>query len=394
MKAKRMAVWALALLAAAEWSLAFDAAEKAVLRGAGSEMESAFRSAPALDGKAITLLPVRGDEDAYAEGLILEVLVKAGKTAVVSNDEKHDVRFKRILEEIRWDEVQTRLASIDPATIDELGRLKSTQLLLEADLDVHRSAGSLLQGRSFGAELVLLAYDVETKQYVWAGRFILPADDGGWHPAFRISEITSPRLVRVASEVTAGEGAERVADRVDTFVRGMLAEMGYWVDSSAKADLTLALHTERETFDESGQWIVYDGTIKVRLHLRGADDRLVGETDIDARGLRGLGETQASRNLADVLEAELSVWMKGRLRADLVRMEALDLQLYSDSRQAEEIRKTVAAIPGVRCVMLDLPDAGHPAYVLHAVYDKEAFPGGLMHALLVKWSGKWTDANP
>ena len=401
MKAKKTAVWALALLAAAEWGLAFDPGEKAVLRGVEGELENAFRSAPALDGKAITLLPVRGDEEGYAEGLALEALVKSGQTAVVSNDEKRDERFKRILSEIRWDEMQTRLGSIDPATVDELGRLKSTQILLEGRLDVHRRGG-MLQSRGFGAELELLAYEVGSKQYVWAGRFVLPmpkaegaGGEGGWKSAIRLTEISAPRLVRVAAESTYGEGAERTGDRVDTFVRGMLADMGFWVDSTAKPDLTLALHTEQETFDESGQWIVYDGKTKASLRLHGADDRLVGETDIDARGLRGLGAAQAAKNLADALEAELSVWMKGRLRADLVRMEAVDVQLPSDdSRQAEKVRRAAAAMEGVRSATLEMPDGRHAGYVLHAVYDKEAFPGGLAHALLAEWAGKPAEAEP
>ena len=394
MKAKRMAVWALALLAAAECCLAFEPAEQTLLRGIEGKLESAFRSARPLDGKAITLLPVRGDEGGFVEEMILEALIKSGQKAVISNDEVNDQRFKRVLKEIRWDEIQTHLASVDPATVDELGHLKSTQILVEGRLDVQRRGGLLQQPREFGAELNLLAYEVKTKQYVWVCRFVLPLPEDGavhageWQSAIRISEIPGPRLVRVGTASTCGHGADLVSDRLETFMRGMLADMGYWVDSRATPDFVLSLHTEQETFDESGEWIVYDGTVKARLHFIGEAPRLLGETDIDARGARGLGEVQASRNLADALEEDLSAWVKDHLRAGLVRLEAVDLQLRSDdSRLAEEIRRVAAAMPGVRTATLEMLADGRPDYVLHAVYDKESFPGGLVHALLVKSAG-------
>ena len=134
----RNAICAIAAMASLVSAADFDAAAKASIRKSVAAAEAQFRSAPALDGKAITLLPVKGDSDGYCERLLIGALVNAGKTCVVSNDDKKDERFRRILKEIAWDERQTTLKSIDPRTADELGHLKSTQMLIEARLDVVR----------------------------------------------------------------------------------------------------------------------------------------------------------------------------------------------------------------------------------------------------------------
>ena len=174
MDMKKTVCAAVALLALGASAAAFDATERDIVRKAVSAARERLRTASALDGKAVTLLPVKGDDDSgFAGQLLMTALVEAGKTCVISNDEKNDERFKRILQEIKWDERQTTLKSIDPATADELGRLKSTQILLEARFDIVR------RGRKQRpvAELGLLAYSVATKQFVWAAD--VAADAGG-----------------------------------------------------------------------------------------------------------------------------------------------------------------------------------------------------------------------
>ena len=81
---------AAALIACAE---PFGAAEKAVLRDVAKQAEAKMKEAAALEGKAVTLLPVHGDEDGYMERLLIGAVVSSGRTGVISNDEKNDERF-------------------------------------------------------------------------------------------------------------------------------------------------------------------------------------------------------------------------------------------------------------------------------------------------------------
>ena len=133
---KRVVIFCALALISPVVASAFDAQEKEALRVVADVTEKGLRGAGELDGKAITILPIKGDQDGYFERLLIGAFVKAGKTCVVGNDEKGDVRFKRILGEIKWDERQTTLKSVDPATIDVLGRLKSTQMLIEGVLGI------------------------------------------------------------------------------------------------------------------------------------------------------------------------------------------------------------------------------------------------------------------
>ena len=124
MKMKRIVAGfcALALMSPVA-AVPFDAREKDALRVVAKTVEDGLRGVKELDGKAITILPVKGDRDDYFGRLMIGAFVNAGKTCVVGNDEQNDGRFQRILEEIKWDERQTTLKSVDPATIS---RTKTT----------------------------------------------------------------------------------------------------------------------------------------------------------------------------------------------------------------------------------------------------------------------------
>ena len=99
MKKRVVAFCALALMTPV-MTVAFDAKEKDALRIVADATEKGLRGAGELNGKAITILPIKGDQDGYFERLLIGVFVKAGKTCVVGNDEKGDARFRRILGEL------------------------------------------------------------------------------------------------------------------------------------------------------------------------------------------------------------------------------------------------------------------------------------------------------
>ena len=292
----KITVCAIAAMAALVASAAFDENERGAVRSAVSAAEARLKSAAALDGKAITLLPVRGDSDEFAESLVIGALVNAGKNCVISNDEKTDVRFKRILDEIKWDEKQATLKSIDPKTADELGHLKSTQILLEARLDVFRRG----RKRRAVAELNLLAYEVKTKQYVWTADIAVDASGRVW---------PDPSEYNVKVSFAAAEGdAAPIAGLAATVVRNQVAGYGYRVDAEGTADLELSSLFAQEVFDKSGEYVILKGIARARLASTTGEGVLYEKT-FEARGKRGLGMSEAIKNLSDVLSDQIRKWV-------------------------------------------------------------------------------------
>jgi len=294
MKAK-LIVYVLVTTAAIAASAAFDDAERSAARKVIAAAEAKFRSAGALDERAITLLPVKGDDDGYCERLIVGALVNAGKVCVVSNDEKKDDRFRRILNEIKWDERQTTLKSIDPSTADELGKLKSTQILMEARLVITRRG----RKRRAVAELDLLAYAVSTKQYVWTAHIAVDDAGRGW---------PDPAEFNVKVSFTGEKSAESVAALVASKVRNAVAGYGYRVNADGGDDLALTLSITKEEFDRSGDYFVYRGKAAARLASR-VGDGILYERVFSAKGGRALGELEASQNLADALAEQVLKWL-------------------------------------------------------------------------------------
>lgn len=376
---------------AAESAQGFGFGEKALLRAMSAELQGKMKSAPQLGGKAITILPVKGDKEAYMEQQLVGAVVDAGLSAVVSNDDKGDERFRRILGEIRWDAVQTRLGSLDPKTIDELGSLKSTQVLVEARLTVACMPSKSGKRMSVAAELNLLAYEVATKEYVWSATAVA-ADGGGPEPTLAVlvglSQERVPLEVQTAFKPADGASAS-VADRLDTLARGTLAELGYRLDTGRPADVVIAAEVSNALFDKSGSYLVFDGTVKANASVAGAEARLLGETTFDARGARGLGVPAACRNLADAMFEQLSPWMKRTLGPDAVGFEAVAFQVKfpgpvtgaADLAPVEAFKGAIKSMDGVRAFALAGQDVAQNAATFRVVYEKAKFPIGFVNAL-------------
>ena len=299
MKAK-LIVCALATTAVLAVSAAFDESERNAIRKSVAAAEASLRAAKSLDGKAITVLPVKGDPDGYCNRLVIGALVNAGKTCVVSNDEKKDERFKRILKEIKWDEMQTTLKSIDPRTADELGHLKSTQVLLEVRLDLFRRG----RRRRAVAELNFLAYEVSTKQYVWTADIALDESGRAWPDASEFN---------VKVDFSGSDEAAALAALSAVKVRNAVAGYGYRVNGEGVTDLSLSAKFAQQTFDRSGEYLVLKGMAVVRLSSRTGEGILYEKT-FSARGKRGLGAEEALRNLAENLDGQLVKWLDETLK--------------------------------------------------------------------------------
>ena len=358
--------------------LAFDAKEKEALRALAAKSESALRTANALDGKAITLLPVRGDADGYFERLLVGAVVSAGKNCVVCNDEKNE-RFRRILDEINWDERQTTLKSVDPATIDRLGRLMSTQVFLEAVLDVEKKGE-----KEVSVELNLLAYAIETKQYIWSVNIA----DGTVERTKTIGQseptVPSPDAVRVNVSTRPGL-APIVAHQVSAEARNALAKAGYVVDGKDDPDVVVSVSAGREVHDRSGEWLVYKGAVRLQTEIRGSKPRFMA----------GLGESDVEKNLADALVPGVAAWVKDSFNEGSVglRVSLVELRIDEPVKSADELAlqaafcKAACAEAGVRSVRLVAQDSAKGSVKFRVVFDAEQYPDGFLNTLMVKNPG-------
>jgi hypothetical protein len=91
-------------------------------------------------------------------------------------------------------------------------------------------------------------------------------------------------------------------------VRDTVAGYGYRVDAGDKPALALSAAFTRETFDKSGEYLVFKGTARARLASMKGDGVLYEKT-FSAKGRRGLGEAAAARNLAEELSSQLTKWL-------------------------------------------------------------------------------------
>lgn len=381
-------VLACALVLLACTAPAFDKAEKRAVRTLAEKMEARFRTARALDGLAITILPVRGDAEDYFEGLLLDAAINAGKTCVIGNDVK-DARFARILKDIKWDEMQTRLSSVDPATVDELGKLKSTQVFLEATLEVSK------EKRHAEAELSVRAYSVATKQYVWSAHEAVSGrgGDGPWWKRICDSAEVNPALLNVKVSATpSNSNSTSFAALVDAALTDAVIRRGYTAEGSRPADIEVAARPMRTVFDRSGGYAVFEGTVQVVVQVMGTERRLIGDRIFSSRGARGLGDLQADKNLAAAATPQLVDWLTKTLSPSAIGFEAVTFKLslgcpvqeVGDLAAPEAIRRAGASLDGVRSVTLEAQDDAKGVFTYRAVYEKAKFPGGFLNQLLVK----------
>ena len=287
----------------------FEADAKKALRETAVQAETKLKAADALGKKAITLLPVKGDDAGYFENLLVGAFVNAGRTLVVSNDEAKDERFKRILGEIKWDEKQTTLKSVDPATIDALGKLKSTQVFVEARLEVTKRKNGKI-----AVELNLLAYEIETKRFIWSVN--LAPEGAAASTAFKIR-------AKVETSYN-GKASGDAAVLLNTEVKQQLVDLGYVVDGADDPDVVVKLEVLRTTFDTTGAYLVFDGTVQVTATAQGPEKRLIGKQTLSARGARGLGELAADKNLVVKLAEKTGTWSKETLAPTALRVKHPD----------------------------------------------------------------------
>lgn len=364
---------------------AFDAKDREALRMAATELQLKFKDAKALDGKAVTVLPVKGDEEGYFERLLVGALVGAGKTCVISNDEQKDARFKMILKEIKWDERQKTLKSVDPKTIDELGKLKSTQIFVECRVGVAVDA----KGKDRVVEADLMAYAIETKQYVWTTLVNIGTGKAAGTADESTATVAGNNAVRVRVIASNKSNAGVLTEAVYTSVCNELAKIGYIVNGKAKPDVLVQMACAKEVFDATGEWIRYKGAVLASTELCGDKARHLSKKTVFETGVRGLGEIDAERNLAAKITEKMPEWAKTSLgladfgiRVVTVTLKTGKVASSEDLKTQNEFFRAAKASCGVRSVELVSQDSNTGVFAFRVVFDADKFGDGFLNEMV------------
>lgn len=158
----------LAALAAALLSLPasaepFGEGERQAFAAAMADVSASLRASAIPDTAGISVLAVKGDRDDAIAGLLKIAVNDAGKTYVEGKD---DPMWEEIVKEIAFDERKCEAGYLDPKTLDKLGSLKASNVLLYGAV----RACTQTENRVF-VEFELHAADVKTRQHVWGGLF-------------------------------------------------------------------------------------------------------------------------------------------------------------------------------------------------------------------------------
>jgi hypothetical protein len=388
MKAVMTMAVAAALATAAAWgaverpaAATADAGYRKAVLAAFDNAKAGLAESPIPEGVPVAVLPIAGDSDGWLMGLANGALTGAGKNCVVG---KEDPLWDTIIEEIEWDERKGRDGAdiLDEETIDHFGRLQSAKVLMTARVDAIRQTE-----RRWKAEVTLQAVEIATKRYLWIGRFTEAPAAGSGPKAEAVTSTPWPLNVDVS--VRAGDGAEAVADELETYARGRLADLGYRVGTDQEADLELALEPVCELFDREGQWRTYNGTLRASLSAQGTEKHVIGETTLATKGTPGVGDADGRRNLVYAMESQLGAWMNRTLKPDAAEFAAVALDVMladpvetgKDRAGIVEIRKALEGLPGVRRVTVAAQDdaAGQVSYKV--VYKPADVPDGVANAL-------------
>jgi hypothetical protein len=183
--------------------------------------------------------------------------------------------------------------------------------------------------------------------------------------------------------VTASGGG--VADQVRQAVEGRLAAGGYKINNEAP-DITVSLAVRSSEFDRTGNYIRYEGTAEVGIN-RTWDNKRLGFENPSVRAKRGLGEDEASRNLAAELSAATADFVIRSARPEQSGLAAVDVTIHRpwltspDPGYAQRFISAVKQQSGVIYCAMVAHDYDTRTMVFRIVYLADAMPEGLLNRL-------------
>ena len=172
----------------------FDDDEREAIAHAMEEVVASVKASKALDGKSISILPVRNDAGDVVYSYLKNAVVSAGKRCV---EHKDDPMWNEVVAEMVFDDKNDGL--LDEKTLVKFGSLKATDVLLYGTLRSCTKTGNRVL-----VELDLHATDVATKEVVWNADVFKRWYTTGTDVAARgISDLSQPVRNRLADTVRA-----------------------------------------------------------------------------------------------------------------------------------------------------------------------------------------------
>lgn len=184
-----------------------------------------------------------------------------------------------------------------------------------------------------------------------------------------------------------GQTSHALARGVQEILEARLAEEGYFV-SDAYPDITVEIEASVQSFDQSGNYIVYDGTLAGTV-TRAADNRLLAGDRLTARGIRALGEGQAMDNLLEAFVEPAGNWATSSLSSARAGLAVEDITVrrvwYSPDRPeyATVFTTQINQLDGIISCRLIAEDRNARSMVFRVAYFKDSFPGGLLNRLVL-----------
>lgn len=142
----------------------FDAATRGLLRSLGDDVAAALAESAVPTNEPVAILPIGGDEQDFALGLLKIAGTGAGRNVV---EGRLDPMWETITEEISWDERKGSNNVLDPETLTAFGKLQAARMLLYGVLISSRTEDGRVR-----LELALHVSSVPTKQHLWGRSFV------------------------------------------------------------------------------------------------------------------------------------------------------------------------------------------------------------------------------
>jgi hypothetical protein len=155
------AIAAAILAAATPAPAAFPEEARQALRLCVTDLQAALAKSSLPKDATIAILPVKGDQDDTAIGVLKNAATGAGLPCV---EGKEDPFVQEVFKEAAWDERKDDI--LDPGTLAKFGKLKAAKLLMYGV--VREATGGA--GRGY-AELEVHVSSIETKQHLWGQVF-------------------------------------------------------------------------------------------------------------------------------------------------------------------------------------------------------------------------------
>ena len=182
-----------------------------------------------------------------------------------------------------------------------------------------------------------------------------------------------------------------VAGELERAIRQTLSDYGIPMKTD-QPDLLLTLDVEAVPFDESGNYFLYEGTVKATAKVVSREPRDLGLKTFKVRSERKLGKADALLSLANRMSTEAIEWSKEMTSPSRCSLFANDITVevpWYKTRKAQvdyaqNFVKEVSSYPGVTVCRLVEHDYANKVLVFRIVYLRDSYPSGLLNYLASK----------